>query len=58
VTGGSGRGTVLIGETAPARLAPGTLSTHPASGATGDLYLDKSARLWFCKGGTTWKQLA
>jgi hypothetical protein len=26
--------------------------------AAGDLFLDKSKRLWFCKGATTWKQIA
>ena len=29
-----------------------------AHGVRGDLYVDKSGRLWFCKGGSTWKQLA
>jgi hypothetical protein len=24
----------------------------------GDLYVDKNERLWFCKGGATWVQLA
>ena len=30
----------------------------PDSGSTGDLFVDKSNRLWFCKGGTDWKPLA
>jgi hypothetical protein len=37
---------------------PSSRSTHPSSGALGDLFLDKSGRLWFCKGGTTWVKLA
>jgi hypothetical protein len=32
--------------------------SHPHSGSKGDFLVDKSARLWFCKGGTTWKQIA
>ena len=39
-------------------LEPGTAASHPGTGQLGDLYLDKSGRLWFCKGGTSWKQLA
>jgi hypothetical protein len=40
------------------RLQPSTLATHPASGAAGDLVVDVNKRLWFCKGGTVWVQLA
>lgn len=40
------------------RLKPSSASTHPASGSKGDLFADSSGRLWFCKGSTTWKQLA
>jgi len=35
----------------------GTGATHPAAGKAGDLYVDKTARLWFCKAGgatATW----
>jgi hypothetical protein len=32
--------------------------THPVDGRRGDLVADTTGRLWFCKGGTTWKQLA
>lgn len=54
-----GRGGVFrSGAMAQVRLAPSTELTHPASGKRGDLFVDKSGRLWFCKGGTTWKQLA
>lgn len=40
------------------KLQPGSPATHPTTGQAGDLYVDKSIRLWFCKGGTAWKQLA
>jgi len=39
-------------------LVTSTRATHPTSGRRGDLLVDASGRLWFCKGGTTWKQLA
>jgi hypothetical protein len=54
----AGRGGQFIGKLAQVRLYPSTASTHPASGARGDLFVDKSGRLWFCRGGTSWKQLA
>jgi hypothetical protein len=57
----NGRGAVLSGGAAPAQLVPSsTATTHPTSGQTGDLFVDKTARLWFCTaGGTTatWKQV-
>jgi len=58
IVGSGGRGGVFIGTTAQVRLVPSTATSHPPSGARGDLYLDKSGRLWFCKGATSWKQLA
>jgi hypothetical protein len=54
----NGRGVVASGGVAQLRLVPSTAANHPASGAVGDLFLDKSHRLWFCKGGTVWKQIA
>jgi hypothetical protein len=42
------------------QLVPGTQASHPKEGKAGDLYVDKPARLWFCKvGGTTatWAQV-
>jgi len=54
----NGRGGVFTGSRAQVRLVPSSATTHPSSGQAGDLFLDKSKRLWFCKGGTTWKQLA
>jgi hypothetical protein len=57
-TSPGGRGGVFKGGAAQLRLLASTATTHPASGSLGDLFLDKNKRLWFCKGGTTWKQLA
>jgi hypothetical protein len=53
-----GRGAVLISNVAQLRLQPSTLATHPASGQAGDLFADASKRLWFCRGGSDWKQIA
>lgn len=55
--GGSGRGGRFSGGKAQIRLDPSAASTHPASGQAGDIFLDKSKRLWLCKGGTTWVRL-
>jgi hypothetical protein len=57
-TNPNGRGGVFSGQKAQVRLLPSADTTRPASGARGDLFVDKSGRLWFCKGGTNWKQLA
>jgi hypothetical protein len=54
----TGRGGVFTGKVAQVRLTPSSAASHPSSGAKGDLFVDTSGRLWFCKGGTTWKQLA
>jgi hypothetical protein len=54
----NGRGGLFSGNQAQIRLKPGTLSSHPHTGETGDLYVDSKHRLWFCKTGTSWKQLA
>src|SRR5207247_201184 len=53
----SGRGGQFKGGAAQLRLVPSTAATHPDSGQAGDLFLDKSHRLWLCKGGTTWVKL-
>jgi hypothetical protein len=56
----SGRGGHFSGVAAQIQLSPGSASTHPTSGATGDLYVDSTARLWFCTAGgspATWKQV-
>ena len=52
-----GRGGVFSGKAAQLMLGP-VSATHPVSGQMGDLFADTSGRLWFCKGGTTWKQIA
>jgi hypothetical protein len=57
-TSPTGRGGRFQGKKAQIRLDPSTANSHPSSGAARDLFLDKNKRLWFCKGGTTWKQLA
>jgi len=54
----NGRGGVFKGDKAQIRLVPSDDQTHPSSGVVGDLFLDANDRLWFCKGGTSWKQLA
>jgi hypothetical protein len=55
--GSTGRGAVLISNIAQLRLQPSTLGTHPSSGQAGDLFVDASKRLWFCRGGTAWSQV-
>jgi hypothetical protein len=39
-------------------LVPSSASSHPHSSSRGALFVDHGGRLWFCKGGTSWKQLA
>jgi hypothetical protein len=54
-----GMGGRFAGRTAQVQLVPSTsFSSHPSSGSAGQLFVDKSKRLWFCKGGTSWKLLA
>jgi len=57
----TGRGVQCSGGAAQLRLVPTTASTHPTSGQAGDLYLDKSSRLWLCTVTSTttatWKQV-
>ena len=55
---GTGRAGAFEGEAAQVRLVPASASGHPHSGKPGDLFVDKHARLWFCKGGASWHQLA
>jgi hypothetical protein len=56
-TSAQGRGGLFEGPVAQVRLVP-SVATHPATGAMGDLVADTSGRLWFCKGGGSWAQLA
>jgi hypothetical protein len=53
----SSRGGVFKGKRAQVRLLPADATTHPTSGSTGDLFVDKHHRLWFCRGGTSWHRL-
>ena len=56
-----GRGGVFRGKKAQIRLVASTATTKPATGSRGDLFVDSSGRLWYCKTGgltTGWKQLA
>ncbi len=53
-----GRGGLFYGLKAQVRLQPTASASHPHSGQAGDLYVDHNHRLWFCKGGTNWKQIA
>ncbi|MDX6229679.1 MAG: hypothetical protein QOI76_3069 [Frankiales bacterium] len=64
VGGALGRGAQFTGGAAQARLVPSTAASHPAMGKAGDLFVDRSARLWFCQKASSstaaavWKQLA
>jgi hypothetical protein len=56
-----GRGGVFEGKLAAVHLTPSTGRSHPRGGQVGDLMVDASHRLWFCKRGgnpALWKQLA
>ncbi|HTL85925.1 MAG TPA: hypothetical protein VL856_12125 [Acidimicrobiia bacterium] len=57
-TSSKGVGGKFSGKTAQVLLSPSTASSHPTTGSAGALFVDKSHRLWYCKGGTSWKQLA
>jgi len=56
--GVNGRGLVGQGDKAQLKLVPSAATSHPSSGQAGDLFVDTSHRLWFCRGGTSWHQLA
>ena len=53
----NGRGGVFTGKLAQVRLSPGVGTTHPTGGSRGDLYCDRTGRLWFCKGPNRWAQV-
>ena len=53
-----GVGALFQGKTAQVELVPSSDAAHPASGIGGQLFVDSSKRLWFCRGGTDWQQLA
>ena len=55
------RGIISQSKLAQIQLTPGGQTTHPKAGEAGDLFVDKSARLWFCKvsgSPATWVKLA
>jgi hypothetical protein len=58
VGGPDGRGGEFSGPEAQIRLVPSSARTHPTSGRVGDLFLDRSSRLWFCKGHASWVRVA
>lgn len=53
-----GRGGRFRGGAGALTLVPAKAATHPASGEAGDVFVDSSVRLWFCRGGATWVRLA
>jgi hypothetical protein len=57
-TSPTGRGGIFKGPHSTAEADPCIRHHAPTSGDRGDLYVDTSGRLWFCKGSTTWVQLA
>jgi hypothetical protein len=54
----NGAGGKFQGKTAQVVLVPSTAGSHPTSGTAGALFVDSTKRLWFCKGGTNWHQIA
>ena len=57
-TSALGRGGSFSGARAQVRLSPSKRPTHPDTGLAGDLFLDRSRRLWLCRGTTDWTRLA
>jgi hypothetical protein len=53
-----GIGGKFSGKVAPIQLVPSSAGSHPPKGSAGQLFVDHSNRLWFCKGGANWRQLA
>jgi hypothetical protein len=56
-----GRGGQFAGKRAQVRLIPSTVNTKPTAGKRGDLFVDSTGRLWYCKttsSPTGWVQLA
>ena len=61
VVDGQGRAATFKGKLAAIRLLPARDTSHPAAGRSGDPFVDKTGRLWYCKRGgasATWIQLA
>jgi hypothetical protein len=55
---GAGVGATFAGKAAQVQLVPSSDSGHPSSGQAGQLFVDRASRLWFCRGGSDWQQLA
>jgi hypothetical protein len=53
-----GVGATFAGKTAQVQLVPSSDAGPPASGEGGQLFVDSAKRLWFCRGGSSWQQLA
>ena len=56
-----GRGGVFKGKKAQIRLVASSATNKPSTGTRGDLFVDSTGRLWYCKtsgSATGWKQLA
>ncbi|HTK16337.1 MAG TPA: hypothetical protein VL769_08100 [Acidimicrobiia bacterium] len=53
-----GVGGSFAGKAAQVQLVPSAEWSHPASGAPGQLFVDRAKRLWFCRGGRDWHQIA
>ena len=61
IRGDGPRGGMFVGRKAQVRLYPSLESNHPTAGLRGDLFVDKTGRLWYCKNGganAVWHQLA
>ena len=54
----NGRGGRFAGRFAAINLVPGGSPTHPShGGVAGDLFVDSTGRLWFCRGSNNWVQV-
>jgi len=51
-------GVVASGNIAQLQLKLSTAAMHPKTGEAGDLFVDKSNRLWLCQGRSQWTKLA
>ncbi len=52
----NGRGGKFSGAKAQIQLVKG--GARPSSGAAGDIFFDSASKLWVCKGGKSWVQIA
>ena len=54
----AGVGARFAGKIAQMQLVPSPDAEHPAVGIAGQLFVDASNRLWFCRGDADWQQMA